>query len=71
MNPLNIEEEKERFFATKYLTDPVFKYPTINFDRFKLHRELFSQPIETIQDETVKQLYEDIIYAYSGINSMY
>ena len=35
VNPTNIESEKERFFASKYLTDPVFKYPQIDFDKFK------------------------------------
>jgi len=67
VNPTNIEAEKERFFASKYLTDPVFTYPTINFDRFKLHRELFAQPIEQIEDAEIRALYEDIIYAYSGL----
>lgn len=67
VNPTNIEEEKERFFASKYLTDPVFKYPNINFDKFKLHRELFTQPLERIEDTDIKNLYEDIIYAYSGL----
>lgn len=67
VNPVNIEEEKELFFASKYLTDPVFKYPKINFDKFKLHRELFTQPIEQIEDEDIRNLYEDIIYAYSGL----
>jgi hypothetical protein len=46
VNPVNIEEEKERFFSTKYLTEPIFKYPLINFDKFNLHRELFTIPIE-------------------------
>ena len=67
VNPTNIEEEKERFFASKYLTDPVFKYPEIDFDKFKLHRELFTQPLENIEDKEIKQLYEDIIYTYSGL----
>lgn len=67
VNPINIEAEKSRFFASKYLTDPVFKYPTINFDKFKLHRALFTQSIEVIEDIEVKNLYEDIIYAYSGL----
>ncbi|SHI51064.1 flavohemoglobin expression-modulating QEGLA motif protein [Algibacter luteus] len=67
VNPTNIEEEKTRFFSSKYLTDPVFKYPEINFDRFKLHRALFTLPLEQIEDTTVKNLYEDIIYAYSGL----
>ncbi|WP_282122294.1 flavohemoglobin expression-modulating QEGLA motif protein [Algibacter mikhailovii] len=67
VNPVNIEEEKERFFSSKYLKAPVFKYPDINFDKFKLHRKLFTQPIERIEDPLIKDLYEDIIYAYSGL----
>ncbi|WP_242132300.1 flavohemoglobin expression-modulating QEGLA motif protein [Aestuariivivens marinum] len=67
VNPINIETEKIRFFSSKYLTDPVFKYPEINFDRFKLHRELFIQPLEQIEDTAIKNLYEDIIYSYSGL----
>ncbi|MFD2725885.1 flavohemoglobin expression-modulating QEGLA motif protein [Hyunsoonleella rubra] len=67
VNPINIEEEKERFFASKYLTDPIFKYPEINFDRFELHRKLFTQPLERIDDEAIRNLYQDIIYAYSGL----
>lgn len=67
VNPINIETEKERFFASKYLTDPVFRYPEIDFDRFRLHRELFTQPLEEIEDKEIYQLYEDIIYTYSGL----
>lgn len=67
VNPINIEEAKEKFFASKYLTDPVFIYPEIDFDKFNLHREFFSQPLELIEDEQIKTLYEDIIYAYSGL----
>ena len=67
VNPTNIETEKERFFTSKYLTDPIFTYPNINFDRFNLHRELFSQPIELIEDEEIKRLYQDIIYSYSAL----
>ena len=67
VNPVNTEEEKQKFFASKYLTDPKFVYPAINFDRFDLHRELFSQPIELIEDLDVRNLYEDIIYTYSGL----
>lgn len=67
VNPLNMEEEKQKFFQSKYLKDPKFVYPQIDFDRFRLHRELFSQPIERIENEYTRALYEDIIYAYSGL----
>jgi uncharacterized protein (TIGR02421 family) len=67
VNPLNIEEEKARFFSSKYLTDPVFNYPSIDFDRFKLHRKLFESDLESIEDAEISKLYEDIIYQYSGL----
>lgn len=67
VNPVNIEEEKKNFFASKYLTDPNFKYPVRDFDKFKLHREFFTLPIEEIEDERLRNLYEEIIYFYSGL----
>lgn len=67
VNPLNIESEKEKFFSSKYLTDPHFVYPQIDFDKFKLHREFFSLPIEKIEDVRIRNLYEEIIYFYSGL----
>lgn len=67
VNPINIEEEKQKFFASKYLTDPTFVYPKRDFDKFKLHKELFTQPIHLIEDEKLRNLYEEIIYFYSGL----
>ena len=67
INPTNIEEQKERFFASNCLEDPVFFYPKIDFDKFKLHRQLFSLPIEQIENKVLRQLYEEIIYFYSGL----
>lgn len=67
VNPINIEEEKQKFFASKYLSDPNFVYPSIDFDKFNLHREFFSQSIEHIEDATLRSLYEEIIYCYSGL----
>lgn len=67
VNPINIEEEKAKFFQSKYLTDPKFKYPEIDFDRLLLHRTLISQPVELIENEYTRELYEDTIYAYSGL----
>lgn len=67
VNPVNIESEKERFFNSKYLSDPVFLYPKMDFDKFKLHKEFFSLPIEKIEDKRIKDLYEEIIYFYSGL----
>jgi len=67
VNPINIESEKEKFFSSKYLTDPNFKYPKRDFDKFKLHKEFFTQSIDKIEDERLREIYEDIIYFYSGL----
>jgi uncharacterized protein (TIGR02421 family) len=67
VNPMNVELEKERFFNSKYLSDPKFVYPSIDFDKFYLHREFFSIKLELIEDEKIRKLYEEIIYFYSGL----
>ena len=67
VNPINIESEKERFFNSKYLTDPKFEYPERDFDKFKLHKEFFRLSIGKIEDEVLRDFYEDIIYFYSGL----
>lgn len=66
INPLNIESEKKHFFASKYSYQPNFKYPKVKFNGYKLHRLFFSQRLERIEDTDIRQLYEDIIYEYSG-----
>lgn len=67
INPLNIAAEKKKFFSAKYNYEPVFKYPKMRFNGYKLHRLFFSQRLERIQDDATRQLYEDIIYEYSGL----
>lgn len=67
INPLNIAAEKKKFFASKYNYQPQFNYPKKRFNGYKLHRLFFSQRLERIEDEDIRQLYEDIIYEYSGL----
>lgn len=67
INPLNIAAEKKKFFSSKFKDEPQFNYPKIKFNGYKLHRLFFSQRLERIEDDTIRQLYEDIIYEYSGL----
>lgn len=67
INPLNIEKEKQRFFTSKYSVEPNFKYPKLKFDPYKLHRLFFSQRLERITDDTIRQLYQDVIYHYANM----
>ena len=67
VNPLNIEKEKQQFFASKYKTEPNFKYPKLKFDPYKLHRLFFSQRLERIEDDTIRKFYQDVIYFYANM----
>jgi uncharacterized protein (TIGR02421 family) len=67
INPTNIASEKKKFYSSKYNYEPEFKYPKMRFNGYKLHRLFFSQRLERIADEDIRQLYEDVIYEYSGL----
>ena len=67
INPLNIQQEKKQFFSSKYNYEPNFKYPKVNFNGYKLHRLFFSQRLERIEDDDIRQIYEDYIYDHSGL----
>jgi len=67
INPVNIEQEKRNFFASKYNVNPNFRYRKIDFNAHKLQQELFSQDIDSIQDEESRNFYRDVIYDYSSL----
>ena len=67
LNPLNIEQEKKRFFTSKFSENPLFKYRKLKFDPYRMQRLFFNQRVEQIEDEEIRNLYEDIIYEYSGL----
>jgi uncharacterized protein (TIGR02421 family) len=67
LNPLNIEKEKHRFFSSKYLEEPVFKYKKLQFDPYKLNRLFFSQRLERIKDEQIMKFYQEVVYYYANM----
>jgi uncharacterized protein (TIGR02421 family) len=67
INPINIEQEKRNFFASKYNVNPSFRYRKIDFNPHKLQQELFAQDIDSIEDEETRAFYRDVIYDYSGL----
>lgn len=67
VNPLNIEKEKNAFFASKYTKSPEFRYPKLKFNPYKLHRMFFSQRLERIRDDKLRSMYQEIIYYYSNM----
>jgi uncharacterized protein (TIGR02421 family) len=67
INPINTEKEKHRFFTAKYNLEPEFKYPRLKFDPYKLHRLFFSYRLDRIEDETLRELYKEVIYFYANM----
>ncbi len=67
INPINIEQEKRNFFASKYNVNPNFRYRKIDFNAHKIQQELFLQDIDSIKDVATRAFYQEVIYDYSGL----
>lgn len=65
INPVNIEQEKRRFFKSRYLVNPSFRYRQIILDPFQFKRTLYQIPVEKIRDISIQLLYKDVISAYT------
>ncbi len=67
VNPINVEKEKHRFFASKYSIEPQFNYPKVKFRPYKLQRAFFAQPLEEVKDDVIRKIYKDVINFYSNM----
>ncbi|SFU71318.1 conserved hypothetical protein [Pustulibacterium marinum] len=67
LNPNNIEQEKKKFFGSKFTVEPQFTYTRLKFNAFETQRKLFSLRLEEIQHEEIHTLFEDILYHYSAM----
>ena len=67
VNPINVEKEKHRFFASKYSLEPEFNYPKVKFRPYQLQRSFFAQPLEEVLDDVIRKMYKDVINFYSNM----
>ena len=65
LNPNNVEQEKKKFFQSKFTKNPQFTYKKLNFNAFKVQKKLFAHKIKLIENEVVRDFYEEVIYYYS------
>ncbi len=65
LTPVNIEQEKKRFFESRCTVNPEFAYRPIKLDPAQLKRKIHRLPIERITDVHIQRLYESVINAYS------
>lgn len=64
VNPINVAQEKKKFFDSKCTENPEFVYRPINVDAFDLKRRLHRLDVHNIQDVNIQGLYEGAINAY-------
>lgn len=64
VNPINVEEEKKKFFESKCTVNPDFRYKPININAFEMKRKLLKLEVERVSDVNIQHLYESVINSY-------
>lgn len=70
INPVNTEQEKNRFFESNYKYNPQFRYRQLTFNAFEFKQKLYSLPVQKIRDKELQYLYKEIIRSYGELIDM-
>lgn len=65
VTPQNYTDERQRFFDNRFSVEPSFVYKEKGFDVHQAKRNLYSLPIEKIDNEKLRTLYSEIIQSYA------
>ncbi|GJM61570.1 MULTISPECIES: flavohemoglobin expression-modulating QEGLA motif protein [Persicobacter] len=65
INPINLEQEKRKFFKMNFSENPSFRYKPLTTDAHEFKANMYKLPIAEIEDVHIRQLYLDVIQAYS------
>lgn len=65
VNPINLQAEKRKFFKAPGTYQPDFRYKPINIDPYLVKQQLFSLPVDIIQDVSIRNLYRRVIEAFA------
>lgn len=65
INPVNIEQEKKKFFKSGFTKNPEFRYKQLRLDPHAFKAKMYQLDVDSIEDIHVRQIYVDIIKAYS------
>jgi len=61
VNPMNLLQEKKRFFAKGFHYNPQFVYRQLDIDPFVFRKNLYTIPVDDIQDVSIRQMYRGTI----------
>jgi len=65
VNPTNTAQEQKRFERNRFTELPKFKYAPIHVHPFELKQQLASLPVSSIEDVSIRHMYESVVNAYS------
>lgn len=66
VNPININQEKKRFFAKNFDYNPDFKYRQLKVDPYVFREQLYRLPIGDIQDISIQYIYRSVVDSYAS-----
>lgn len=61
INPVNLAQERKRFFAQQCNYTPQFRYRQLKIDPFLFRENLYAIPVDNIQDVSIRQLYRSTV----------
>lgn len=65
VNPANLEAEKTKFFKAKCNYNPEYRYKPLTIDPHIFKAKMFRLDVDSLEDIHFRQIYIDIINAYS------
>jgi len=66
INPVNVQQEKRRFFARKGNYQPQFKYKPLAIDPYAFREQLYRLSVDKIRDPDIQQMYCQVIDGLSS-----
>jgi uncharacterized protein (TIGR02421 family) len=61
INPVNLVQERKRFYSKKYNYTPQFVYRQLKIDPFVFRKSLYEIPVDDIRDVSIRQLYRNTV----------
>jgi uncharacterized protein (TIGR02421 family) len=61
LNPTNLVQEKNRFFAGEFNYDPQFVYRQLDIDPYVFRKDLYGVQVDDIQDVSIRQMYRSTV----------
>ncbi|MEX2596138.1 MAG: flavohemoglobin expression-modulating QEGLA motif protein [Salibacteraceae bacterium] len=65
VNPQNVEQEKRKFFKSKFTRNPEFRYKPLTIDPHVFKSKMYQLDVDGLEDVHIRQVYIDIIRSYT------